>query len=493
MEARTERITPSLWQPAFVVLLFVQFALVTVNGGTTMALPAVKADLGATNSNLQWFAALFGLGFALVLVISGRLGDLFGTRRLLLIGYGGLVVAALLASTAPNIWLLLVARLIQGIAGGVTAPQLSAMIQRMFSGHARTRAFAVLLTVAGGSFMVGQLSTGALISANSLGLSWRWAFIPFIPFGIVTWVIAVKVLPPTLPGVAGRLDIAGATVLGLVAFLFMFPLIQGRNAGWPLWVFAMIVASVPAFLAFMAYERRLVRNGGDPLVDPALFKIRSFRTGNVITLLVGLLSAAAPLYLVLTIQIGFGRNALQAALLTCPMPLANMVGSLSTAPLLRRFGRMAVAVGAMGTAAAAIAILVAIGMGGVNMSPIALVPGIALIGYGLGVSITAGIAIVLAEVPHANAGSASGVQSTGLQLSGAIGIAVYGIAFYGAIGGSSSLGAYLDGISLVMWLTILLTIVQVVMMFSLPRHTFGTGEDIPISDPELLILPDVHG
>jgi uncharacterized membrane protein len=85
------------------------------------------------------------------------------------------------------------------------------------------------------------------------------------------------------------------------------------------------------------------------------------------------------------------------------------------------------------------------------------------------------------------------VQSTGLQLSGAIGIAVYGIAFYGAIGGSSSLGAYLDGISLVMWLTILLTIVQVVMMFSLPRHTFSTGEDIPISDPELLILPDVHG
>jgi MFS family permease len=174
------------------------------------------------------------------------------------------------------------------------------------------------------------------------------------------------------------------------------------------------------------------------------------------------------------------------------MPLANMVGSLSTAPLLRRFGRMAVAVGALATTGAAIAILVAIEVGGSSIEPVALVPGIALLGYGLGVSITSGIAIVLAEVPHANAGSASGVQSTGLQLSSAIGIAVYGIAFYGAIGGSSSLGAYLDGISLVMWLTIALTIVQVVMMFWLPRHTFSTAEAVPLADPELLVIPDMH-
>ena len=123
----------SLRNGVFIVVIALQFVLVLVNGSTTMALPSIRDGLGATNSELQWYASLFALTFSLVLVLSGRLGDLFGTRRLLMIGFGALLASWALSAASPNIYFLLVARALQGIAGGVTAPQLSAMIQRTFS------------------------------------------------------------------------------------------------------------------------------------------------------------------------------------------------------------------------------------------------------------------------------------------------------------------------------------------------------------------------
>lgn len=482
----------SLRQPAFIIILAFQFALVTVNGATTMALPAIRDGLHASNSSLQWYASLFALGFALVLVPAGRLGDLFGTRRLLLIGYGGLIVAGILSALAPTIEILLVARLLQGIAGGLAAPQLSAMIQRLFTGHNRTRAFAVFLMLAGGAFMVGQLSTGALISVELFGIGWRWAYIPFIPIGLVSWLIALRVLPATERGEAGKLDLPGAAALSGVALLMMFPLIQGRNIGWPIWIFVMLASAVPAFMLFLRYERRLLRNGGDPLVNPVLFTIPSFRTGNIVTLLVGLLSAAPPLFLILTIQLGFGRNALEAAILTCPMPFANMFGSLAASPLMRRFGRGALAAGALTTMAASLAVIIAIVTQGAGLEPWQLVPGVALLGFALGISIASGMALVLSEVPDSFAGSASGVQSTGLQLSSAIGIAVIGVVFYQAVEKEQSNQNYLDGLESVMWATIGLTIIQLCLVWFLPKHVRVEGEEFPIIDPELLVMPDFH-
>jgi len=276
-----------LWTPAFILVVVLQFTLVIVNGSTTMAMPAIKEGLGATNSNIQWFAALFALGFALVLVMSGRLGDLYGTKRLLLIGFAALLLAMTFEALSPNIYLLLVARLLQGVAGGITAPQLSAMIQRTFDGHERTRAFSVFLMVSAGGFMAGPLSAGALISSVVFGLGWRWAFLPFVPIGFVLWFFAARLLPHTPPGVAGRLDITGAAVLGVVSFLVMFPLLQGRNAGWPIWIFVMLACAVPVFIAFVTFARRFVASGGSPLIDPSLFKIPTFNAGNIITLLVG--------------------------------------------------------------------------------------------------------------------------------------------------------------------------------------------------------------
>lgn len=480
----------SLRQPVFIVVNVLQFWLVAVNGGATMALPAIKTDLHASAAGLQWFAALFGLGYALVLVLSGRLGDLFGTRRLLLLGFGLLVVGVTICAFAPGIPVLLFGRLVQGVAGGIVAPQISALIQLTFEGHRRTTAFAVFLAVSGAAFMFGQLATGALITSDVFGLGWRWAFLPFVIAGPLSVAAANRVLPRIAPSAKGRPDLSGAGMLAIVSFLLMFPLIQGRNAGWPLWIVALLIAAIPAFMAFLSLERRIVDRGGDPLIDPGLFRIRTFATGNIITLLFSLVSAAGPLYLILTIQLGFGRNALQAAILTAPMPLANIVGSLSAAPLLRRFGRGALAVGALVTGASAVAVLVAIMAGATN--PIVISPGIALLGGGLGVSIASAIAIVLSEVPHANAGSASGVQATGMQLASAVGIAVYGIFFYGEVGTSGTLQDYLDGARDVMILTIVLVVIQLVLIPLLPRHRFAPGEDLPLADPEFLVMPDIH-
>lgn len=483
----------SLGQPAFVVVVGMQFVNVLLNGSTTMALPSIQSGLDASNSDLQWFASLFALAFSLVLVLCGRLGDLFGPRRMLMFGYGLFIVALCVESVAPVIPVLLIGRVLQGFAGGCMAPQLAAVIQRTYRGHTRTRAFTVFLTAAGAGFTVGQLLGGALMAADVWGLGWRWAFLPFILPSLALWFVARRAIPPLPSEATGRLDIPGAVLLACVSLLVMFPLIKGRSVGWPTWIFVVLATAAPVFAAFLSYQRRLVRRGDSPLVNPELFRIRSFRVGNAITLLVGLIAAAAPLYLILTVQIGFGKDAFQAALIACPMPLANMAGSLVTAPLLRRFGRLTVAFGAASTALAAAVLLVAISGGAGSVDVVTLIPGFVLVGFSLGISIAATVAIVLSDVPRSDAGSAAGVQSTGLQLSSAIGIAVYGVAFYAAVGGSDGLQPYLDGLEWVMWITLVFAAVQVLLMFGLPRHTARERGELALADPELLVFPDLHG
>ncbi|NDC75125.1 MFS transporter, partial [bacterium] len=333
------------------------------------------------------------------------------------------------------------------------------------------------LAVSGGAFMFGQLMTGGLITADVFGWGWRWAFIPFVVAGPLSLLLAARVLPYIEPAGTGRPDLAGAGVLAVVSFLVMFPLIQGRNAGWPLWIVVMLLTAIPVFWAFLRMERRIVTADGDPLIDPSLFRIRTFALGNAITLLFSLIAAAGPLYLILTIQLGFGRNALEAALLTAPMPFANIGGSLIAAPLLRRFGRQTLTIGALCTAASAVAVL--IGVTGSATSPLVITPGVALLGAGLGISIAASMAIVLGDVPPQHAGSASGVQGTGMQLASSMGIAVYGLLFYGEVGSNGDLSDYLDGARDTMFLTLVFVALQLLLVPLLPRHRFAQGEEIP--------------
>jgi MFS family permease len=483
----------SLRHVSFVVVVALQFAMIIAMGAAGIALPAVQEGLDADDGAIQWFAALFQLGFALVLVLGGRLGDIYGTRRLLLLGFGGFIGATLLGAVAPSIGVVLVARLLQGVAGGIASPQLLAIIQRTYVGDTRTKAFAVFMTVAACAFMVGQLVTGALISADVMGAGWRWAFLAFLPLGLLTFPAAARFLPSPPQQVGGKVDVAGAVVLAGASLLVLFPLIQGQSAGWPAWLIVMLVASGPALAAFVAVERRLVRRGDEPLVDPLLFRLRSFRVGNVVGVVTGLMSFAVVVFVTLTIQYGFDRSALEAALLTAPIPFANMFGSLVASPLLRHTGRLTVAIGAVLTAASAAIILVTLGMGPDPVEPVHLLPGLVLLGFALGISIAATIAITLADVPEISAGSASGVQSTVLQLASAVGIAVFGIVFFGVLGEADDRQAYLDGLGATMWLTAALCVVQLGVYRWLPARTTATPHPIPVADPENLILPDLHG
>ena len=481
----------SLRTVPFALVLCAQAATGLVGGAAPMALPAIRDDLGTTSAGIQWYASLYSLGFALVLILAGRIGDLFGTRRLLLVGYATFIVTSIGSALSPGIAVLLAFRLLQGVGAGTMAPQLSAMIQRSYRGHDRTRAFAVLLMVSGGSFMVGQLLSGALITGDVWGLSWRWVYLPTIPFALVTFALSLRLLPPTPPGVAGRLDLIGATILAVTSFLVMFPIIQGRGAGWPLWIVAMLVAALPLFAVFLALERRLVDRGGDPLVDPLLFRIRSFSVGNLITIIVALLGYAAPIYLILTIQSGFDRTPLAAAVLTAPMPFLNMFGTLAAAPLVRRLGRGALAVGGLLVATSAALVLLATVGDPDAIEPVRLVPGIALTGFAVGVSMSAATSIVLHEVPAHVAGSAAGVQATSLQLAGSVGIAFFGLVFYGTIGDATGVAVHLDAIDNVQWAVLGLAFVQVAMAFLMPRHRFGPDDELVPVEPEMSVLPEL--
>ena len=235
----------SLKNQAFVLVLCAQAASGIVGGAAPMALPAIRDYFDTSSAAIQWYAALYSLGFALVLILAGRIGDLFGTRGLLLIGYATFIASIVGSALAPSIGVLLVFRLLQGVGAGVDGPQLSAMVRARSTGHDRTRAFSVFLMVAGGTFMVGQLVSGALITADvgaelALGLP---AVHPVRPRHAGR---RLPVVAPDAPGTRRpprprrrRRPLGGVVPADV-------PLIQGRSAGWPTWIVLMLLVAAPA-------------------------------------------------------------------------------------------------------------------------------------------------------------------------------------------------------------------------------------------------------
>lgn len=398
-----------------------------------VALPSIRDALEATPSDLAWILSGYALAFGLVLVPAGRLGDARGRRRMFLAGLVVFIVASVAAGIAPSASFLAGARILQGIGSGMLVPQVAGLIQQLFRGEERGRAFGRFGSVVAVSTAVGPAVGGLIIVLAGREDAWRWVFYVNVPICVVALVLATRLLP-TDPG-HGRmesLDPVGVGLLGVGLFLLLSPIVESERAGDTPELWLMVPAGVAVLGGFIAWERHHRRRGRAPLVDLDLWGRRSYAVGVVLALLY--FAGFTSIFFVLTLylQSGLGYSALLAGLTTTPFAVGGAVASSYGGRLVTRYGRALVVVGLAFTVVGLVAADVVVDLVDSNVG-LALGLPLLLAGVGSGLVITPNQTITLSEVPVRGGGSAAGVLQTSQRIGSAIGVAAVTAVFFAGL------------------------------------------------------------
>jgi EmrB/QacA subfamily drug resistance transporter len=400
-----------------------------------VAIPTIRTSIGASNAMLSWIVSGYALAFGLALIPAGRVGDRVGHKWVFVVGLGVFTVASLACGLAEGAGQLVAARAVQGLAGGTFFTAITALIQLMFSGRQRARAFAIMGATIGFSTALGPLAGGLIIEAFGTDVGWRLIFDVNIPIGIVAVVAALVSLPAGHAGTdGGGSDWPGLVVLagGLIALLL--PLIQGQESGWPAWTYLSMITGAALIILFWLWERRLERAGGDPLVPPRLFAHASFTGGVSLSLVYFAAFTSIFFTLALLWQAGLGHSALQSGLVAMPFAVGTIIGASQSDTLAARFGRAALIAG-LGMAAAGISAvwLVWAAVPASDYRGWQLVAPLLIAGVGSGLFIASCADFIVATVEEADAGAASGVIGTTQRIGSAAGIALIGTVLFGTL------------------------------------------------------------
>jgi EmrB/QacA subfamily drug resistance transporter len=431
-----QRLRASEWL-ALAVLMTATFMIVLDFFIVNVTVPAMRAELHASSSAIEWVVAGYGLTFAVFLIGAGRLGDQIGRRRLFSLGLALFTLASAACAAAPTSTLLVLARLVQGFAAALLSPSVLSILGVVYTGTRRVQAISVYGMVMGLAAVGGQLIGGVLIQADIAGLGWRSVFVINVPIGVLALALAPRLVPESRADAPSPLDLTGTglVTLGLVAVVV--PLIEGRRAGWPLWTWLSLAAAPLLLAAFVLHQRRARAGGRTPLVDPALFRTRSFSAGLVTQLALWAGQASFFLVLAVYLQEGRGLSPLQAGAVFAILAAAYLAASLRAPALTMRYGRTLIAAGATTLAAGHLLLLLSVAKD-TDGSIAVLAPGLILVGAGMGLCITPLTTTVLASVDRERAGAVSGVLSTVQQVGNALGVAVTGVIFFGALGSGVS-------------------------------------------------------
>lgn len=453
---------PLRWWALAVAVLAVLVDMID-NQIVAVALPTIQRQLETGESALQWISAGYALGFALTLITGGRLGDRYGPKRLFLVGMAVFTVSSLVAGLAPQVDILIAARVVQGIGSGLMVPQVLAFIHAEFDEQERPKAMALFAAAFPVGGMAGPLLGGLLTEADLFGSGWRAIFLVNVPVGVLALIGAWTTMP-TRPHAGGKgIDIVGLGLLTAGLFAVFYPLVQGRELGWPVWSIGLMVVAVPLLWLFARQQRALAGRGGAPLIAPGLLRYRSLAASQAVLFAVNM---AVGVFFVLTLhlQLGLGYSPLGAALTFLPATVGIVVGNVLAMRLAPGLGRGFVtgAIVVLVVSLAAIAGLV--GWLGAALNAWALA--LPAVGFGLGVGgvLNALFSTSLSEVRPDQAGSASGLVNTTIQLGTAAGIALFGTVFFAVLGsgfGPATVGAIAVSVGVL--------VVALVLTATLPR------------------------
>ncbi|MFC8243544.1 MFS transporter [Streptomyces chartreusis] len=401
-----------------------------------VALPTIGNDLAASEAVLELVVAGYGLAYAVLLVLGGRLGDLFGRRRLFLGGMAAFGLTSLACGLAPSAWTLVAARVAQGAASAAMLPQVLATIQAATSGPRRAKAMGLYGATAGLSMVAGQILGGVLVAADVWGTGWRSVFLVNVPVVLVGLFLAARTVPETRSQHPEPLDGPGTVLLAAALIALLAPLTEGRAAGWPLWTWLSLAAFPFVAAAFYAVERRADRKGRTPLVPPSLFGLLSLRRGLVMIVPFSIGFSGFMFVIAVALQQGAGLGPVGAGLALVPMAVAFFFVSLAGPRLVARYGTRVVTAGAAIQGVGVALIALAAWRSWPDLGLLELLPGAAIAGAGQALQLPVVFRIVLSEVPPARAGVGSGVMITTQQSALALGVATLGTLFLSLVPGA---------------------------------------------------------
>jgi EmrB/QacA subfamily drug resistance transporter len=435
-QQQQSELDPRRWR-ALVAVLTASFMVLLDISIVNVAIPAIRSNLAATNADIQFVVAGYGLAYALVLITGGRLGDIYGRKRLFMIGMAGFVTTSALCGLSQSAVMLDISRVVQGLTAALMFPQVLSVIQVTFPPHERARAFGTLGAIIGIATITGPLVGGLIIRDDFTGPAWRWIFLVNLPIGIASLFAAARLLRESRAPNASRLDLIGVLIASVGLFLLVYPLVEGQDAGWPTWTFICLGLSPVVLALFVLYERSLPATRF-PLVQLSLFRIRAFRVGVLISALFLMGFPAFFFTFSLMLQVGLGFSALHAGLTTIPLSVGAAITSALSARIVPRFGKWTISIGAGLLALGVLGIILTLDARGEAVSSFDLIPSFVVSGLGLGMVIAPMLNVILAGVPGRDAGSASGVLTTFQQLGGAVGIAVIGVIFFSLLSNRAS-------------------------------------------------------
>lgn len=484
--ATPETADPRRWLALFLLLLasFMNLIDVTI---VNVALPAMQANLGANSSQIEWVVAAYVLAFALGLLPFGRLGDIVGRKGMFIAGVVGFTLASALCGLAPSIETLIGARVLQGFAGAMMTPQVLSIVQVIFPPRERGLAFSFFGLSAGLASVAGPIVGGLLISANLGGLDWRPIFLVNIPIGIFAAIAGALLINRVEPHPGLKNDYVGIVLFGALILLLVFPLVEGRTYGWPLWAFAMMASSAVGIAAFYAWQKFRDRRNQSQLLPVALLENRNFLLGAFMTMI--FFSGIPGLFMILAIffQSGFGLTPLESGFTTLPFPIGVLIASVVNGRLGARHLSLRVAVGSL---------LLAFGMfylrwtiSGVTeaVDHWVFVPPLLIAGIGLGTGISGLFQTILTGVPGRDAGSASGALQAFQQVGSALGVALVGQIFFSWLehaeewGATSQAAAFVNaGVNAMTYEVAVFVVVAVLVLFlkPLPKSELTYGKPV---------------
>jgi EmrB/QacA subfamily drug resistance transporter len=462
--------TRAVWFGFAVVLVSAVMDLLDSTIAQTAA-PAIRRDLGGSYADLEWITAAYTLAMSATLLLGSRLGDAFGRRRVLLVGMGAFVGASLVCAVAPTAEALIAARALQGAVAAIMVPQGFGLIREMFGDAGQQKAFAVFGPVMGLAAVLGPLIGGGLVNLDVLGSGWRAIFLVNVPLGMAAVAAGRRYLPRAEPSAPdARLDPPSVLLAMVGGVALVYPLIQGREHGWPVWSFVLLASGIVVLMAFAALQARRSRQGRTPLVEPSILRRRPYVAG--LAVVVGFIGAMGGMMIALNVmfQTGLGLTPLGCGVATVTIPVAAIGGSITSSALLARIGRTTMHIGITTMAIGLVIVDLVMRSSGGGINAWQLAGPLAITGFGMGMVFVPMFDVILAGVQPRELGSASGLLESVQQLAMSVGIAAVGTVLFDRLGDGHGPAAFVGAADHALLVAVAFLVAACAAVFWLPKH-----------------------
>ncbi|MEK3723193.1 MFS transporter [Paenibacillus sp. FSL H8-0034] len=420
-------VDPRRWYALAVILL--PTLLISLNTYMIqVALPSMQNNLNASFSEAQLIVTGFSLGLAVALIVSGKLGDLYGRKRMLIIGVCGFTVMAALCGLTSDPSLLIALRIVQGLTAALIQPQVLSMLQVNFLPKEKALAFGIYGALIGIGFAFGFILGGTIVNWNLLDLGWRTVFFFNVPFGILV-LLLMPFLPESRARQAQSIDGIGTILLVIGLVLLVYPLSEGQQQGWPYWTWVCLGLSIAILSAFVWVEIRKAKQDASPLVDLSIFRHRSFSVGMTAAVVIYLSMFSFFFILSYYLQFGLHYNVQSTSFVFLPLGIGYCLSSLVSTRIVRRWGIIVMKLGTLAMGGCSLLLMGSLYMDAIHFLHVQNILLLWIYGLGLGMVTTPLVNIVLSVVPAQDAGAGSGLFTTSMYLANSLGVALIGMLF----------------------------------------------------------------